>query len=46
MRSEALNTNIVQLVCLYRIIIQDGEGQQGGICCGVVNLKNDAGKVQ
>lgn len=45
MRNDSLNANIVQLVCLDRIVIQDGEGQQRGICCRVVNLKNDVGKV-
>lgn len=33
------NANVVQLVCLCRVIIQDGERQQHGICCRVVNLK-------
>lgn len=41
MRNDALNANIIQLICLDRIIIQDREGQQCGICRRIVNLKKD-----
>lgn len=39
MRNDMANANVVQLVCLCRVIIQDGERQQHGIYCRVVNLK-------
>lgn len=39
MGDDLPNANVVQLVCLWRVIIQDGERQQYGICCRVVNLK-------
>lgn len=44
MRNDALNTNVKQLIYLHRIVVQDGEGQQGGIRCRVVHLKNETGK--
>lgn len=39
MRSEALNTSIIKLICIDRFIIQDRKWQQGGICGREVNLK-------
>lgn len=39
MRNDLPNANVVQLVYLCGVIIQDGERQQHGICCRVVNLK-------
>lgn len=40
MRSEALYANFIQLVRVYRIVIQDRKGEQGRVCGRVVNLKN------
>lgn len=32
MRNDVLNANVIQLICLARIIVEDREGQQRGIC--------------
>lgn len=45
MRNDMLNAYVIQLVCLGRIIIQDREGQQHGVCCRGVNLQRITRKI-
>lgn len=33
MRSEALNTSIIQLVYLWMVIVKDRKGEECGVCC-------------